>query len=69
MMTKAPINADKKVIAAKDAQPVMLPVLAWVALCGSFLVAWFLMAYLIPLGFLCGVIGAVAAFMIFNLGE
>jgi len=50
MMTKAPINADKKVIAAKDAQPVMLPVLAWVALCGSFLVAWFLMAW----GHRCG---------------
>ena len=69
MMTKAPINADKIVIAGKDTQPVMLLVLAWIALSGLFLAAWFLMAYLVPLGFLGGVIGAIAAFLIVILGE
>ncbi len=68
MMTKVPFNVDKEVTAANDSQPVILPVLSWIALCGSFLVAWFLLAYLLPLGILGGVIGALTAFLVVILG-
>ena len=68
MMTKPPIYVDKEGTGVNGPQPVLLTVISWVALCGSFLVAWLLMAYLLPLGILGGVISALAAFLIVILG-